>query len=643
MVLVLLAVSVFAVVGSQVTAAASAEAVAASSVSEDYWRAATAVGAVESLERKYRLEPGPAVRAAFDRSSAALTSALAEVERDGDVADRAVVELVTEQHGVFLEANGRLFDAIDRGDGVEALRIDAEETEPPFAVMEAAVLDAAAESHDQALAALRGLQDVESVIRVLTPVVFLVGLLLAGLLASITREHRRLLELERERAVHDAHHDALTGLPNRILFAERVEQALGARAGTDAGVALLLVDLDRFKEINDTFGHRCGDQLIVQVGARLREVAQGAGTVARLGGDEFAVLLPEVESVQGAVETAGALRGALISPFPVDGVDLDVEASVGVAVSGHHGQDAVTLLQRADIAMYVAKDQGRGIFVYDREADRHSPAKLAVLGDLRRALDRGELVLHYQPKVSVGSGEVVGVEALVRWHHPQRGLVLPGAFMPFAEHTGLIGPLTRHILDEALAQARAWCAQGRPRCVAVNLSARCLLDERLPDQVGELLAAHGVAADLLVLEVTESAVVTEPKRAQELLGRLSSLGVRISIDDFGAGYTSLSQLKTLPVSELKIDRSFVTTMTEDTRNALIVQSVIELGHNLGLSIVAEGVEDERTLTALAALHCDIAQGYHLDRPMAAALLDAREPAPHGVPGTGSRSRPEAWD
>jgi diguanylate cyclase (GGDEF)-like protein len=620
---VLLAVSVFAVVESQLTAAAAEEAVAASTVSEDYWRAATAVGAEESLERKYRLEPGEGVRIRFDDAAAALIAALGEVQRDGDASDRALVYQVTEHHSVFLESTGRLFDAIDRGDTAAALRIDANETDPAFDVMEAAVLDAAAGKHDRALVALQELQNLKSVTRVLTPIVFLAGLLLAGLLASITRGHRRLLVIERERAVHDAHHDALTGLPNRILFAERVEQALVARAGTDAGVALLLVDLDRFKEINDTFGHQCGDELIVQVGVRLSGAVSGLDSVARLGGDEFGVLLPDVQSVENAVETATTLRAALAAPFPVDGIDLDVEGSVGVAVSGHHGQDTVTLLQRADIAMYVAKDQSRGIFVYDPAADRHSPAKLAVLGDLRRALHRSELVLHYQPKVNISTGDVVGAEALVRWHHPQHGLVMPDAFMPFAEHTGLIGPLTRGILNEALAQARAWCEQGRPLTVAVNLSARNLLDEHLPDQVAELLAAHEVAPKLLVLEVTETAVVTEPLRAQQLLKRLSALGIRISIDDFGAGYTSLGQLKTLPVSELKIDRSFVTTMTADDRNALIVQSVIDLGHNLGLSIVAEGVEDEQTFTALAALKCDVAQGYYITRPMSAEALDAQ--------------------
>ena len=252
---------------------------------------------------------------------------------------------------------------------------------------------------------------------------------------------------------------------------------------------------------------------------------------------------------------------------------------------------------------------------------RGAPAKFALFGDLRRALERGELILHYQPQFSLSTGEVVGVEALVRWQHPERGLVFPDEFIPFTEYTGLIGPLTHHVLDTALAQARVWSDLGRPLPISVNLSARNLLDEGLPDLVAGLLAAHGVHAGLLELEVTESAIMTEPARAQRLLQQLSALGIRISLDDFGAGYTSLSQLKSLPVKELKIDRSFVMTMTEDPGNALIVRSVIELGHNLGFALVAEGVETEQTLTALAGLGCDVAQRYHLSRPVSAAAFD----------------------
>ncbi len=620
LVLVLLAVSMFAVWSSHATSVAAGQVVAASGLSDDYARAATAVAAEESLERKYRLEPGPEVQARYDRAARELVDALARVSRDGDEADRVRVRQVLVAHRSYLVNTQRLFRAVDVGDRSGVLRAD-KDTEVVFDVIEQTVDEAAEAQHKAALAELAQLRRLEALTSRLTPLVFLAGLLLAAVLASITRGHRRTLDVERARAVHDSLHDALTGLPNRTLLADRFGQALraDARAGTSTG--LLLIDLDRFKEINDTFGHHYGDELLTQVGPRLTGVLRDVDTVARLGGDEFAVLLPDVHSLNDATAVAAKLRAALEAPFPVAGVDLDVEASVGIVLSGEHGQDVTTLLQRADIAMYAAKTQNLGVFAYDPAADGHSPAKLAMLGDLRRALDRGELVLHYQPKVSISTGDVVGAEALVRWQHPERGLVFPDAFTPIAEHTGLIGPLTHYVLDTALAQARRWADAGRPLTISVNLSARNLLDERLADQVAELLAAHGVTAGLLVLEVTESAIMTEPVRAHRLLERLSTLGVRISIDDFGAGYTSLGQLKTLPVSELKIDRSFVITMTEDRSNALIVHSVVDLGHNLGLTIVAEGVETERALNALAGFGCDVAQGYHLTRPITADAFD----------------------
>src|SRR5665647_3013840 len=338
---------------------------------------------------------------------------------------------------------------------------------------------------------------------------------------------------------HRTLHDPLTGLPNRTLLADRLGQALRADARMGSSTGLLLLDLDRFKEINDTFGHLYGDELLRQIGPRLAGVVRDADTIGRLAGDEFVVLLPDIGSVADAAAVAAKLRAALETPFHVKGIDLDVEASVGVVVSGEHSQDPATLLQHADVAMYAAKTQNLGVCVYDPDLDEHSPAKLALFGDLRRALDRGELVLHYQPKVGISTGDVVGVEALVRWQHPEHGLVFPDEFIPFAEHTGLIGPLTRHVLDTACAKARTWSDAGRPLPVSVNLSARNLLDVGLPGQVAELLAAHGIAAELLELEVTESAIMTEPARAQQLLEQLATLGVRISIDDFGVGHTCL--------------------------------------------------------------------------------------------------------
>jgi diguanylate cyclase len=621
LVLVLLAVSIFALWSSYATSSAAGRAVAANRLSDDYADAASAVAAEESLGRKYRLEPSLAIRTSHSRAGTALVAALANVRKDGDASDRVVVEQVLVEHGRYVAATTRLFAAVDRSDIPTATRIDSDEADPSFGLIEKLVGGGAEDKHQVALAELADLEHRETVGRRSTPLVFLAGLLLALLLVSVTRGHRRQLDTERAWAVHDSLHDGLTGLPNRILFADRVDQALRAGHRVGTGTGLLLIDLDRFKDINDTFGHNYGDELLAQVGPRLGGVLREVDTVARLGGDEFAVLLPDIHTVEDATAVATKLAAVLETPFQVEGVVLDVEASIGVVLSGEHGEDATTLLQHADIAMYVAKTHRIGVSVYDPVADSHSPAKVALLGDLRRALERGELILHYQPKVSIGRGDVVGAEALVRWQHPNQGLVFPDAFIPLAEHTGLIGPLTRYVLDAALARARIWADAGHPLPVSVNLSARNLLDEHLADQIVELLALHGVPADLLEIEVTESAIMTDPAKARLLLEQLDTLGVGISIDDFGAGYTSLGQLKYLPVSELKIDRSFVMTMTEDSSNAMIVRSVIELGHNLGLTIVAEGVETEQALTALADIGCDVAQGYHLSRPLAAGDFD----------------------
>jgi diguanylate cyclase (GGDEF)-like protein len=417
-------------------------------------------------------------------------------------------------------------------------------------------------------------------------------------------------------------HDTLTGLPNRALLADRFERALRAADRSGASAGLLLLDLDRFKEVNDTFGHHYGDELLRQIGPRLSAVLRSVDTIARLGGDEFAVLLQDVNGVEDATEVATALLTALSTPFHVEGVDLDVEASVGVVISGEHGRDPVVLMQHADIAMYIAKRQHLGVFAYDPSVDGHSATKLAMIGDLRRGLQRGELVLYYQPKINIRTGDLVGAEALVRWQHPEHGLVFPDDFIPLAERTGLINPLTRHILDTALAQARVWLDSGRPLPIAVNLSARNLHNERFAAQVDELLAVHDVPAHLLELEVTESAIMIDPVRACEMLQRLSALGIRISLDDFGAGYTSLSQLKALPINEIKIDRSFVMSMNEDRRDSVIVHSVVALGHNLGLTLVAEGVESERALTTLAGFGCDVFQGNYISRPIPVAAFDA---------------------
>ena len=415
--------------------------------------------------------------------------------------------------------------------------------------------------------------------------------------------------------------DALTGLPNRVVLRDRLEQALLTSRREGTPMALLVIDLDCFKEINDALGHDYGDQLLAQVGPRLAGPLRASDTIARMGGDEFAVLLPRVVDVDAALLVAEKLQEALVEPFSVHGLELSVEASIGVVVSPDHGIDARVLLQRADIAMYVAKDGGLGVSAYDQALDGSSPARAALLGELRRAIDEGELALAYQPKCNAATGAVEGVEALVRWQHPERGLLLPAEFVPLAERTGLIHPLTRYVLTTALADCRRRLDQGVEIPVAVNLSARTLLDRGFASDVEQLLAYWGVPAGMLELEVTETALMVDPERACALLDRLADVGVVLAIDDFGTGYSSLASLRTLPVHDVKIDRSFVTTMLTSPNDAFIVRSVIALAHDVGLRVVAEGVEDAATHAALAELGCDVVQGYHLGQPVAADVLD----------------------
>jgi diguanylate cyclase (GGDEF)-like protein/PAS domain S-box-containing protein len=441
-----------------------------------------------------------------------------------------------------------------------------------------------------------------------------------GLLLTL-RDVSERKQLERA-LTRQAFTDQLTGLPNRALLRDRAQQALRLAGRQGVTAALLLLDLDRFKEVNDTLGHHHGDLLLQQVAERLHGSLRGSDTVARLGGDEFAVLLPQIAGVQEATVVADKLSAAIEAPFAVDGLSLDVDVSIGVAVYPDHASDPNELLQRADVAMYAAKATHAAYTIYDPSLDQHNPRRLGLLGQLRRALAAGELVVHYQPKADVRSGRILGVEALVRWQHPEHGLLGPGEFVPLAETTGLIRPLTAHVLDAALRQCRAWQDAGRELSVAVNLSTRCLLDLTLPDQITALLEVTGVAPQRLVLEITESAIMTDPTRALEILNRLHVLGVQLAIDDFGTGYSSMAYLKSLPVDELKVDRSFVTHLRDNQSDAVIVRSTVDLGHNLGLRVVAEGVEDRATWQELATLGCDSVQGYYLARPMPAAELVA---------------------
>jgi diguanylate cyclase (GGDEF)-like protein/PAS domain S-box-containing protein len=420
---------------------------------------------------------------------------------------------------------------------------------------------------------------------------------------------------------HQALHDELTGLTNRTLLQERLSQTILTAQRENTPLTLLLVDLDRFKEINDTFGHHYGDLLLQQIGPRLRDCIRASDTVARLGGDEFGILLPTTDAAN-AVTIAQQLLRTLEAPFELDGQPVEIGASIGLASYPAHGGDAATLLRRADVAMYVAKRAESGVVVYTAEQDHYSAERLALGGELRRALEHNELLLHYQPKLDLRDGTLVGAEALVRWQHPQRGFLPPSEFIPLAEQTGLILPLTRWVLEATLRQQHAWRAGGLELVVAVNLSRRTLQDPQLPAMVAQMLARFGVPPSALVLEITESSLMADPQRAAENLSQLRALGVGLSIDDFGTGYSSLDSLKNLSVDELKIDRSFVQAMATDASARAIVRAIIDLADALKLRVVAEGVEDRATWDVLARLGCDVAQGYFLSRPIAATELEA---------------------
>jgi len=423
-----------------------------------------------------------------------------------------------------------------------------------------------------------------------------------------------------EQLRHQALYDGLTGLPNRMLFHDRVKHALTEARRDNQKLALLMLDLDRFKEINDTLGHAAGDEVLREVAWRLSRVTRGSDSIARLGGDEFSILLRNASESDAAV-VVSRVSSCLEEPIIVQDLPLRVDASIGLAAFPRDGGDADLLIQHADVAMYAAKAANGGFAVYESSADPHTPDRLALIGELRDALEREELVLYYQPQLTLSTGSVMAVEALIRWQHPQRGLVPPDEFIPLVQETGLIKPLTHYVLDRALRQCRSWTELGRPMKVAVNLAMRNLIDADLPSDVADLLELNGVSADHLVLEITESAVISDPLRTEAVLARLAKMGVRLSVDDFGTGYSSLTYLTRLPIDEIKIDRSFVTNMNSSPDKEVIVRSTIDLARNLGKQVVAEGVETAIVLQRLEELGCHQVQGYYVSKPLPAENLD----------------------
>ena len=416
-------------------------------------------------------------------------------------------------------------------------------------------------------------------------------------------------------AMHDATHDALTDLPNRILLRDRLQQAIHSARRDSRAVALLLIDLNRFKDVNDTLGHYQGDRVLKHVAIRLKHVVRDADTLGRIGGDEFAIILNPLTSMRDISTVVEKIHKALMPPYSLDNIKVDVQVSIGAALFPENGDDADTLLQHADIAMYSAKQDKTDFVLYSQKLDQQSPRRLTLMSELRDAIKNDELTLRYQPIASSESGGISEAEVLVRWQHKNHGIMMPDEFIPLAERTGLINPLTQWVIKNGLQQQAAWRKLGLDIGISINISAQTLLNPEFAEQVTGLLAAYEVPPHRLVLEITETSIMFDQELALHILTRFTDMGVRVAIDDFGTGYSSLSYLKKLPVTQLKIDKTFVLDMLDNDNDAVIVNATIDLGHNLGLQVVAEGVENEETLQRLRQRGCDAMQGYHINYPL----------------------------
>ncbi|HEY8681536.1 MAG TPA: sensor domain-containing phosphodiesterase, partial [Rhodanobacter sp.] len=443
---------------------------------------------------------------------------------------------------------------------------------------------------------------------------------LGDLVGSFNRMQHGIAQREQQIA-HQAYHDSLTSLPNRASLQVQLDRAIETARAQGQTLAVLMLDIDRFKEINDTMGHAIGDRVLVEMGRRLRAGLDDRHMLARFGGDEFVVLM-EGHDVEQLAQAADALCQIATLPMRIDAMELFLDASMGMAVYPEHGATAEELLRRADIAMYDAKQAHIRVQVYQPGRDAMHLYRLSLVNDLRRAIPNGELEMYYQPKLNLDNRQVGHVEALIRWNHPQHGLISPDEFIPLAEHSGIIRMLTNWVMHEVIQQCAAWSEQQLDIGVALNLSAMDLGCGELPELLSAHLAKYRVDPARIILEVTETAVMRDAVYALEVLNRLRACGVQLAIDDFGTGYSSLSHLKRLPVTELKIDKSFVLSMAEDNDDAVIVRSTIELAHNMGLKVVAEGVENLRTLEMLRGYRCDVAQGYLISRPLPVQQMTA---------------------
>lgn len=417
------------------------------------------------------------------------------------------------------------------------------------------------------------------------------------------------------KAAHDATHDPVTDLPNRILLLDRLEQAIPIGMSQKTLLGLLMIGIDNFKEINDTIGHYSGDRLLKQIVLRLQGVVQSSDTLAKMDSDEFAILLQGIAEVDNIIDVVKKIQSIFIEPFAIEGLQLEIQANIGIAVFPEHGKNGDTIIQRANAALYAAKQDTKQYTIYSNKLDKSNPQRLTLMGELRQGIENDELVLYYQPKIDIKTKKVKGVEALVRWQHPEHGFMSPEEFIPMAERTGLIRLLSVWVLKHALSQAAKWHKQKLKMSISINLSPTTFLDTELPDLIIGLLSQYAIPAKYVILEITEGSMIKDPDLAMEILTRLSARGLKISIDDFGTGYSSLAYLKKLPVNEVKIDKSFVSDMLKNENDAVIVKSIIDLGHNLNLNVVAEGVENKKIAGRLRTLNCDELQGNFFSKPL----------------------------
>jgi diguanylate cyclase len=599
-------------------------------LSDEYREASLDLYESETTIKSYQVQPAQRLRNELARAGQEILAAVRRGAELGDRDDRNLATKVQTEFTQYQAAVEKLFDSVDREKQPQEVAAFATQVNTSLSLIKGMVREAdlrEADSTRQALDRSRTLSTWALVGAVIADLMAFLLITFLGL--QVVRHNRRVLD-EAHRIEQLSRYDSLTGLPNRNTFTESLGSTLQSARGSTRALMVLLVDLDRFREINDVLGTAAGDEVLRQAASRLTNLVggrreerdgQGRAMTARLGGNEFAVLLPVVRGPLSVIEAANRVTEELQRPYQLGeaAVSVWVSAGASVAIGGQHEVD--DLLRQADMALDEAKTTKVGAVVFDPVRHVRGQSRLMLLTELRRAVDNGnEIVLYYQPKIDLLSGEIRGVEALARWHHPTRGLMPPSEFIPAAEGSGLILTLTTLLLDLALAQVRDWLDQGLHLPVAVNISTRSLADKKLPDRVTQSLLKYAVPAEMLRLEVTESTEILDSVRAMEILQRLREIGVRLAIDDFGTGYSSLSTLKTLTFDELKIDKSFVLGMGVEEGNSALVQASIDLGHTLGLTVVAEGVEASDHVWELRRMGCDMGQGYLFARPMPAADL-----------------------